>query len=68
MTNFEQIKELDFESMVSLLMWGICFSPNLAVPGCEEGCNDFDSGCANNCPHEKRERAVREWLERGCEE
>lgn len=26
-----------------------------------------DSGCANNCPHEKRERAVREWLEKECD-
>ena len=68
MTNFEQIKELDFDSMVSLFVWGRSFCPDLEVPSCDEGCDDFDSGCAYNCPHEKRERAVRVGLAKECDD
>lgn len=68
MTNFEMIKQLDFDEMASLLVWGMCYSPDLEVPSCDEGCEDYDCGCAGNCPHEKRERAVRGWLEKEYEE
>lgn len=63
MTNFEKIKELDFENMVSLLVWGRCFFPNLDVPTCDKDCPDYGGGRANGCPYDKQEIAVREWLE-----
>lgn len=60
MTNADKIRNMTDDELVSLLVWGMTFT--LIVPECDEGCEDFCAGCANNCPHEKRERAVREWL------
>lgn len=67
MTNFGKIKELDFEDMVSLFAWGCIPQLGIEVPSCEKGCPDWNAGCANGCPHDKQEKAVREWLESEAE-
>lgn len=64
MTNAENIRLMNDEELVDLLVWGMV---NITeVPSCEEGCDDFSFGCAYRCTNEKRERAVREWLQREC--
>ena len=62
MTNADKIRNMTDDELVSLLVWGITFNATLEVPSCDEGCEEYCAGCANNCPHEKQERAVREWL------
>lgn len=65
MTNADMIRNMSDEELVDLLVWRCtCYG---YVPTCDEGCMDFDGGCANDCPHEKREKAVREWLARESE-
>lgn len=61
MTNADVIRNMSDEELVDLLVWN---SVGLfeKVPTCDEDCMDFGCGCANNCPHEKQERAVRKWL------
>ena len=49
MTNADKIRNLSAEG--------------LKVPSCDEGCEDCKSGCAAECPIEKREKNVREWLQ-----
>lgn len=62
MTNADVIRSMSDDELVDLLVWGTtCSCGN--VPTCDNGCKDFDCGCAGDCPHEKQERAVREWLE-----
>lgn len=61
MTNAERIREMTDEELAKLLVWrhtGLLAS----VPSCDEGCEFFEGGCAKDCPHERREKAVREWL------
>lgn len=62
MTNGDRIRAMQNSELVDLLVWG---SMGLlrSVPGCDEGCDYFGGGCAIDCPHERRERTVREWLE-----
>ena len=61
LTNADRIRLMDDDELVDLLEWGrVGFT---SVPGCDEGCEDFGSGCANSCTREKRERCVREWLQ-----
>lgn len=62
MTRADVIRELSDDDIVELLVWGCATGYDLNVPTCDEGCSDFDSGCALKCPHEKREKAVRDWL------
>lgn len=62
MTNADRIRNMSDDELVSLLVYGVAFYPIIEVPSCDEGCEDHCAGCANGCPHEKRERAVREWL------
>lgn len=61
MTNADRIRRMNDEELVELLVWGM--TSTTEVPNCDEGCKDFGCGCANDCPHEKQERAVREWLQ-----
>ena len=42
---------------------GEVYAEELKVPSCDEGCEDCESGCAAECPIEKREKNVREWLQ-----
>ena len=42
---------------------GEAYAEGLKVPSCDEGCEDCESGCAAECPIEKREKNVREWLQ-----
>lgn len=57
----DKIRGMTDQQLLSLLVWGYEMTIG-DVPDCDEGCEDYGSGCANNCPHDKRERAVREWL------
>lgn len=60
MTNADMIRNMSDEELVNLLVWRSYACGY--VPTCDEGCMDFGGGCANDCPHEKQEKAVREWL------
>lgn len=63
MTNADRIRNMSNDELVDLLVWNsIGFFGN--VPDCSDSCEDFRGGCAYNCPNEKKERAVREWLEK----
>ena len=66
MTNADRIRIMDDEELIDLLVWRR--TNTTEVPECDEGCDDFKGGCANGCPHEKQERAVREWLQRDIKE
>jgi len=46
-----------------LTCWCEVYAEELKVPSCDEGCEDCESGCAAECPIEKREKNVREWLQ-----
>ena len=37
------------------------------VPTCDEGCEYFGYGCLDECPPERKERAIKEWLEKEVE-
>lgn len=63
MTNADKIRNLSDEELVNLLVWGEVYAEELKVPSCDEGCEDCESGCAAECPIEKREKNVREWLQ-----
>lgn len=63
MTNADKIRNLSDEELVDLLAWGEVYAEGLKVPSCDEGCEDCKSGCAAECPIEKREKNVREWLQ-----
>lgn len=63
MTNADKIRNLSDEELVDLLAWGEVYAEGLKVPSCDEGCEDCESGCAAECPIEKREKNVREWLQ-----
>ena len=64
MNNADVIRNMDDEELVDLLVWGSVYSCGIEVPNCIEGCAYFSAGCGVNCPSERRERAVRKWLER----
>lgn len=63
MTNADKIRNLSDEELVDLLARGEVYAEGLKVPSCDEGCEDCESGCAAECPIEKREKNVREWLQ-----
>lgn len=63
MTNADKIRNLTNDELVELLFWGKVCVENLYVPSCDDGCENFGTGCAINCPIEIQDRAVREWLE-----
>lgn len=63
-TNADAIREMSNDKLVSLLVWGVVFYPTVEVPDCDEWCEYYRAGCANSCPKERREKAVREWLEK----
>lgn len=58
MTNADKIRNLSDEELVDLLVWGEAYAEGLKVPSCDEGCEDCESGCAAECPIEKREKNV----------
>lgn len=61
MTNADRIRQMTDNELVDLLVWG--YTSALGdVPDCSDECEYFNGGCANNCPHDKREKSVREWL------
>ena len=62
MTNADMIRQMSDDELADLLVWGMYGNCEF-VPDCSEGCEDYGGGCANNCPYDKRERAVRQWLE-----
>lgn len=64
MTNADFIRNMTNDELVDLLVWGMVRFES--VPDCE--CEHFESGCAHNCPKERREKNVRDWLERSSEE
>lgn len=66
MTNADKIRQMTDDELVGLLVWG--YSTTLGdVPDCSDGCDHFELGCANNCPHDRREKSVREWLGKECD-
>lgn len=64
MTNADKIRSLSDDELIDLLSWGEVFAEGLKIPTCDEGCEDCSTGCAFDCPIERRERNVREWLKR----
>ncbi len=63
MTNADMIRSMTDDELVDLLVWGVVpRSVGMEVPDCDDGCENYRSGCANGCPHDKRERNVRNWL------
>ena len=67
MTHADMIRQMDNDELVNLLVWR-SYGYFEYIPECSECCEDYGGGCAVNCPHEKRERAVRNWLESEVEE
>lgn len=63
MTNADRIRTLSNDELVDLLVWGSVFEDGLEVPTCDNGCEYCKSGCALDCPIERRERNVRKWLD-----
>lgn len=61
MTNADYIRQMNDEELVDLLVWRYLGLRNF-LPDCDDGCLYQKSGCALDCPHERRERAIREWL------
>ena len=64
MTNADKIRNMTNDELVNLLVWGMVGFES--VPDCD--CEHIGSGCAYNCPKERREKNVRDWLERSAEE
>lgn len=64
MTRFDVIRNMTDDELVELLKWHICFSADIDLPDCADYCEDYSMGaaCGVNCPHEKQERALREYL------
>ena len=61
MTNADRIREMTDDELAELLEWRAM--PDMGfVPDCDEHCEDYASGCALECPHDRREKNVREWL------
>ena len=61
MTRADYIRQMTDDELVKLLVWRK-FDFLEYVPDCDEDCEHFKGGCANSCPHERKERAVREWI------
>ena len=63
MTNAERIRQMDDAELEELLVWrGM---PDMSfVQDCDENCENYEAGCALNCPHENRGRSVRDWLQK----
>jgi len=66
MTNADYIRNMTDDELVDLLVYGVVGFES--VPNCDDNCEHFGNGCANSCPAERREKSVRDWLERGAEE
>lgn len=66
MTNADMIREMNDDQLVELLVWRN-YGIYGFLPDCEDDCEDFRGGCANDCSIEKRERAMRRWLEAEAE-
>jgi hypothetical protein len=62
MTRADEIRQLSDEELTKLLTWHYVPGRGIHVPNCEEGCSYFGAGCANSCPYNQRENAVRKWL------
>ena len=62
MTRFDVIRQMSDDELVDLVVWGSSWSNGIEIPDCSDTCPDFQGGCANDCPHEKREKAVRDYL------
>lgn len=60
MTNAERIRSMDEDELVDLLLWHWIAGSH--VPRCDEGCAYEEYGCMKKCPKERRERNLREWL------
>ena len=61
MTRADVIRQMTDNDLVNLIVWGK-FGIFEDIPDCSDDCPDFGGGCAINCPINKREEAVREWL------
>ena len=61
MTRADYIRRMTDDELVKLLVWRK-FDFLEYVPDCDEDCEHFKGGCANSCPQERKERAVREWI------
>lgn len=66
MTIADKIRQMTDDDLVDLLVWGYTASLDY-VPDCSDGCEHFEGGCAYNCPHDRREKSVREWLGKQCD-
>lgn len=67
MTKADYIRQMTDDELVKLLVWRK-FDILEYVPDCDEDCEHFKGGCANSCPHERKERTVREWITEGIED
>lgn len=66
MTNADRIRQMTDDEIVDLLVWSYV-RDIVDVPDCSDGCEHFDAGCSNSCPHDRREKSVREWLGKECD-
>lgn len=61
MTNADRIRKMTDDQLVSLLAQG--YEPTIGyVPSCDENCKYFYSGCILDCPNDRIEKSMREWL------
>lgn len=63
MTNADKIRSLSNDELVKLLVWGIA-PPDTDIPECNDGCEHYMYGCHQYCPDDRRERNIREWLDK----
>lgn len=61
-TKADIIRRMSDDDLAELLVWGSAQLGGITLPDCDEGCEFFTGGCAERCPHERRERAMREYL------
>ena len=54
MSNADMIRNMSDDELVDLLVWG--WANGECIPDCDDGCEDFCGGCADSCPHEKKEK------------
>jgi hypothetical protein len=64
MTRAEKIRTLTDDELVDLLVWRTLGLNE--VPECVDECEHFGIGCGLACPHGRKERAVRKWLQEEC--
>ena len=61
MTLGDRIREMTDEELADFLQWSV--PDSCTDPETEEDCPDFDCGCANNCPHDRKTENMLRWVQ-----